>query len=314
MSTRLDIPFDIVQLLVEFSASSSLIAACSLSLVSHECQSWSDVYLFRFIVEPKEIKKDTVSNLLAKMCGPDASPRLLRARQHVRSLSWYEHIQSETLLYNLGHYLSLLPNVVQLCLWKNYLLELANDYKFDLAISHPNLRRVYTRSYILETLPAAKFDCSFWTTITHLQLEPHNSLYKDDSPFVHPLFANLNRLTHLAIGKPRHFGYNAQSATNLDVVISRVRSSFPSSLMLCLLCIEVELVAESTLRRITNLRLGNVDERIVLWAMPYLGKEYVVRGDGYDSDTFEVWCGIPDGKETFWEVGTSIQQTRKLNM
>ncbi|KAH8823223.1 hypothetical protein DL96DRAFT_266728 [Flagelloscypha sp. PMI_526] len=311
MSKPRELPFDIFELLVDFSASSNLDTARALSLVSHECQLRADVYLFRFLFEPEDPMKDCMSNILSKICSDNASPRLTRARQHVRSLSWFEHPQVHQVLYNLGHYLSLLPNLIQLCFRENYIPELGDtDFKFSFDVSHPNLKRILTRSFTAETLPSAKFDYPFWNTITHLQIEPDYPLYQPDSPFAQPLFTNLNHLTHLAIGSPRNLTYEEQPLSRVDTVISRVRSALPPSLILCLLSLELENATDELRRRITSLRLGHIDERIVLWSMPHLLEEYVVPGRSHDKDAFEVWCGIPEGKETFWEAGVAIQSMR----
>ncbi|KAH8823241.1 hypothetical protein DL96DRAFT_1713676 [Flagelloscypha sp. PMI_526] len=312
MSKRLELPFDVLQLLVEFSASSSTPGACVLSLVSHECQSWSDIHLFRFLVEPASAMKDSMSNLLDNMCSDNASPRLIRARKHVRSLSWFEHPQSRLILHNLGPYLFLLPNLVQLCVWENYIPELANDaFKFPLEKPHPSLRKVFTRSFTSESLPSAGFSYAFWSMITHLQLESDHSLDSNESPFAKPILATMDQLTHLAIGQPTNIDENEQHNVDIDIIISRVQAAFPPHLILCLLSIEPGLVVDRTQNQITSLRLGHTDERIVLWAMPHLEDEYVVLGASHSLTTFEVWSGLPDGKETFWEAGISIQKERK---
>ncbi|KAH8823244.1 hypothetical protein DL96DRAFT_1617019 [Flagelloscypha sp. PMI_526] len=313
MSKQWELPFDILQLLIEFSASSSISTACALSQVSHECQLWSDVHLFRFLIEWQDAydKSMSMSSLLAKMCHDEASPRLVRARQHVRSLSWFQLLSAD-ILYNIRLYIFLLPNLIQLCVWENYIPELANEaFNFAFDTSHPSLRKVFTCSYTLQSLPTDKFDYPFWKTITHLQLAPDYPLYGNDSPFAQPLLANLNSLTHLAFGPPKHFNISEQPVVDMGILISRLRANFPSSLMLCLLSIERELIARDTKTLITGLRLGNIDERIVLWSMLFTDGEYIVGCESHGKDAFQVWSGIPEGKETFWEAGSAIQKKRR---
>ncbi|KAH8823355.1 hypothetical protein DL96DRAFT_1617339 [Flagelloscypha sp. PMI_526] len=312
MPNRLELPFDIVQLLVEFAASSSNRTARVLSLVSHECQLWSDVHLFGFLVGRGSDLETIMVDLLDKMCYDDASPRLARARQHVRSLSWSQQ-PSGTALCSLQRYIIYFPNLIQLCLWENYIPELSNvEFKFDFEMTHPTLTRVFTCSFSLSTLPARKFDYPFWKTITHLQLAPDYPLYKNDSPFAQPLLVSMTRLTHFAIGPLRYPSYQEGKLTDLDILVSRLQLSFPPSLTLCLLGIDANLITDETQGRISNLRLGVTDGRIVLWSMPSVNEDFVVC---YESkDVFDVWSGIPDGKETFWEAGLACQRNRRQHL
>ncbi|KAH8823245.1 hypothetical protein DL96DRAFT_1617020 [Flagelloscypha sp. PMI_526] len=313
MSKRSELSFDILQLLVEFSASSNIGTACVLSRVSQQLQLWSDVHLFRFLVEWENLidEAKSMGGLLAKMCSDNASPRLIRARQHVRSLSWFQVLPTGTPRH-LRRYIFLLPNLIQLCAWGNYLPEFGNaDFGFNFEESHPSLRKVFTCSYTLKSLPKAKFDYPFWKTITHLQLAPNYSLCSDNSPFAQPLLTNLKHLTHLAIGSPRiRTVFIPQPVFSLDTLISRVQSAFPPSLQLCLISFEAELITTDTKSLVTSLQMGKVDKRIVLWSMPFVDGEYVVRSESRGTDAFQVWCGIPDEQETFWEAGESIQRMR----
>ncbi|KAH8823500.1 hypothetical protein DL96DRAFT_1617770 [Flagelloscypha sp. PMI_526] len=307
-----NLPRDIVQLLVEFSASCHQHTAQALSLVSHECQFWSDQYLFRFLVERDS--EYPISHLLESMCLDNkASPRFIRARWHVRSLSWCH--QTPLSLQHLHQFLSCLPNLVQLCFWENFIPELGSaesPHNFDFETTFPNLKRVHTCSFTSYSLPSRGFDYPFWKTVTHLQLHSIFPLDDDESPFKYPMFTTLNQLTHLAIGQPMEpASTEEESSQSLEIIITRVRASFPPSLMLCLLSIQEKVIVEETLERLEHLKLGHEDDRIVLWAMSFIGGEGVLALNSHTDEAFDVWSGIQEGQETFWEAGLAIQEKRR---
>ncbi|KAH8829376.1 hypothetical protein DL96DRAFT_1597878 [Flagelloscypha sp. PMI_526] len=314
------LPYDVLRFLVEFAASCDLGIAATLSMVSRECQRWSDVHLFRFLVWTGSRPK-SYFHLLDTICDDnDASLRLLQARQHVRALTWRMRPPDQIPLKKLCRTLTHLPNLVQLCLWENYIPELAlfpQDYNFNFDLVFPKLKRIYTCSNTLSSTTTKSFNSGFWSTITYLQISPEFPLYSPHSPFSDCLLVGLSNLTHLAIGEARKppVALRSNPSESLQLVVSRVQSSLPPNdrFQLCLLSIESSLCTEETGPQIDALRLGEVDHRIVLWSMSHfpLSFEGVVHASSGSDDVFDVWTGCPDEKVTFWEAGEAIQAQRK---
>ncbi|KAH8823524.1 hypothetical protein DL96DRAFT_278004 [Flagelloscypha sp. PMI_526] len=313
MPAMIQFPLSVLQLLVSFSASCDIPTARALSLVSDNFQRWADIYLFSSLSETNCTEKSLVQ-LLDQMCNESASPRLIRAKQYVRSLAWLPLPgPSNPFVSKIPRYLPHFPNLVQLCVWNGYLPELmARDPRlFDPQKSFPNLKRLHTCSFSASTLPRSGFQYPFWSTITHLQLELQYPIHDRESPFIKPLFTSLTQLTHLALGNPGRCFCPDGPERALKMVISRVQLAFPPSLILCLLNFGKELFADETQTQINALLSGETDHRIVLWSMPqFEGDDRVVSVESHGDDAFKVWCDLPDSQVTFWEAGEAVQRKR----
>ncbi|KAH8831749.1 hypothetical protein DL96DRAFT_1588888 [Flagelloscypha sp. PMI_526] len=308
MSHFLFVSYDILRLLFEFSASCNQGIASNLSLVSREAQLWVDPYLFRFLGQGTKHDSQRILRLLDDMYKADASSRLVRARSYVRGIvfgTW----EAGHRYQNLDLFLKSLPNLVNLCVWGNYLPEF---FRSDIALKDvipPRLRRVHTCSATLASLPDRKLDYPLWRQITHLQLHLDHEICDDYSPFSEPLLNTMHNLTHLAISSGDSSSA-MEPESDIALTVSRAKASFPATLQLCLLSLPPKLISQQTFPRIDSLRLGEVPE-VVLWSMPYYKAEFILDIDSRGPEVFSVWSGAPDGMLTFWEAGSEIQRQRK---
>jgi hypothetical protein len=110
-------------------------------------------------------------------------------------------------------------------------------------------------------------------------------------------------LTHLSLPAK---GSDSERDTNL--ALSRVRDSFPPSLVLCLLALKAPFGAseEDWILEMINTSI-KVDKRIVMCSehLQASTDEMVVA-----PDSFEAWCGVRDGEQTIWEIGEAILEKR----
>ncbi|KAH8823395.1 hypothetical protein DL96DRAFT_1713811 [Flagelloscypha sp. PMI_526] len=306
MKTINNLPLDVLRLLFEYAASSSLESAQTLSLVSKEVQFWTDPHLFH-TVQRKSHDGDYRLCLLDQMCLPEASTRLVQARNYVRIAAWEDFAPHS----NIKRALEKCPNIIQLCLWGNVFPFEPNDsgyHPFEITQSYPSLRRVATNIDDLENIPPSGFSCPFWMTITHLQVNYYSAVSSPETPFQVPLFAAMTSLTHLAFF-PSNSG--AQRELDYNVALSRIKNTFPPSLILCLLSLMApqDVAHENWLVHIVKTS-RNVDHRIVLWSWsPEDNADEVVVTN--EDDAYQVWCGVQDGVQTFWEMGEAILEKRK---
>ncbi|KAH8831750.1 hypothetical protein DL96DRAFT_1678099 [Flagelloscypha sp. PMI_526] len=310
MSPFPPISYDILRLLLEFPASCDRSIASNLSLVSKETQLWADPHLFRFLVRGTQYDDSKIILLADDMCSDRASPRLVRARSYVHVLV-FAVSEAGSMYDNLTRYFTLFPNLVNLCVWDNYLPELFELHIALRDVDPPRLRRIHTCSSSLESLPPQGFDYPLWRHITYLHLNIDYAICTEASPFSRPLFKTMRSLTHLAIGPGSFADMEVETERGIALTISRATASFPATLELCLLSFPPELISDHPSLRIDSIRLGEVPE-IVLWSMPYHKAEFILDVDSHGSDTLSVWSGAPVGKMTFWEAGSEIQRRRKL--
>ncbi|KAH8828890.1 hypothetical protein DL96DRAFT_1814195 [Flagelloscypha sp. PMI_526] len=307
MDTVHSLPLDILRLVFELSASTSVESAQVLSLVSKEVQRWTDPHLFQIVRKAGhnsfEISK---TSLLEQMCMPDASPRIIVARNYVRSLvldkfaSKGSHFPEQAL--------EIFPNLTQVCVWGNIfpLKGMGSlSQNFEITQSYPCLRRIATCLDSQANVPPNAFGSPSWMNITHLQVRSYRPISSDGSAFQLPLFISMTSLTHLALSRMID-----KEEYNADLAFSRVRKTFPPSLILCLL----DLMPSGTLainhwyRDMTN-RCLKVDERIVMW---WTGPKYDV-GEmvARTHNSFQDWCRVQDGEQTFWEMGEAVLKRRR---
>ncbi|KAH8828932.1 hypothetical protein DL96DRAFT_1814231 [Flagelloscypha sp. PMI_526] len=207
-----NLPLDVLRVLFEFSASASFETAKELSLVSKEVQHWFvmiDPHLFQIIQGSNQDSSRTC--LLDQMCMSDASPRLVLARNYVRAVAWELNVRNQSDIEKpLEHF----PNLVQICLWRNIFPHQPNHTAprsewDEITQAYPSLRRVSNISGIID-------QC------LHLILQ-----------FTSPILVDMPSLTHLSLPAK---GSDSERDTNL--ALSRVRDSFPPSLVLCLLALK----------------------------------------------------------------------------
>ncbi|KAH8825846.1 hypothetical protein DL96DRAFT_1610076 [Flagelloscypha sp. PMI_526] len=170
------VPLDVLRVLFEHAASADHTTACTLSLVSHEIQSWTDPLMFRFLNSHKD---HVLVPIFKNMCGPTPSPRLLRARSYVRGIAWNS---------------------------ENYLAEMADDpWSFDFLHSFPSLHRVRTGIWSTTLFPVKSLENPFWMSITHFHVDLQVPISSLESPFAREkLFSHMIKLTHLAIRAPKY--------------------------------------------------------------------------------------------------------------
>ncbi|KAH8828867.1 hypothetical protein DL96DRAFT_1595828 [Flagelloscypha sp. PMI_526] len=307
MATSHNLPLDILRLLFEYSASTSVESAKTLSLVSKKIQLWTDPHLFQIIqgLGVNLSGKYRIS-LPDRMCMSDASPRICLARHYVRAIEWKENVPK---LSYIEQALDSFPNLVQFCLGNNIFphrpRHLDPSKHFVITRNYPSLRRVATSLYAQPHLPLNAFESPFWMNITHLQVTCFRAMSEPDSPFQHLLFVNMPSLTHLALLS----AYYRDERVDVDLALSLVKQTFPSSLILCLLSLLTpEGISQgSWLVEMVNVSI-KVDKRIVIWSVDSEDNpaEVVVT-----KDPSQEWRGVQDGVQTFWEKGEAILKRRK---
>ncbi|KAH8798428.1 hypothetical protein DL96DRAFT_886525 [Flagelloscypha sp. PMI_526] len=137
---------DVLQLIIDIAASSSISAALVFSLVSHEVQSWADLFIFNCFTHRENAHNRNPSRwdtkrILEVLCSPHASPRLIRARSHVRTIVWQPRMDSRVLIQE---WLSTFPNLNQLCVWNSLfpLFPSTGQEDFDFNQVYPSLKRI----------------------------------------------------------------------------------------------------------------------------------------------------------------------------
>ncbi|KAH8828933.1 hypothetical protein DL96DRAFT_1595995 [Flagelloscypha sp. PMI_526] len=306
-----NLPLDILRLLFEFSASASLACARILSLVSKEIQLWfmafyphshvftytpfipirrTDPHLFQ-IVQGHVISSGNPTGSSLDMLLFNSSPRIVRARNFVRVVAF--------------------PSLTQLCLWRTFFPHKQHTHSllakiFEINERFPSLRRLATCIHRRSNLPLNAFKTPFWMTITHLQVRNNHGISSPDSPFQLPLFAAMSSLTCLALSVTAK-----ENEHDIGFALSRVRGTFPPSLILCILALRAptDINYEDWLTEIVSTGL-RVDDRIVLrsTASGDNAAEIVVSNG---SDSFQEWCGVQDGIQTFWEMGKAVLSRRR---
>ncbi|KAH8828899.1 hypothetical protein DL96DRAFT_1814202 [Flagelloscypha sp. PMI_526] len=300
MDVNHNLPLDILRLLFEFSASTNLKSAQALSLVAKEVQLWIDPYLFQIVrvVDDDDLGISKTS-LLDQMCKSDASPRFILARNYVRGIAWREFVSQESYVKQA---LENFPNLTQLCLWGNifpFQPQEIGGQKFEINNAYTSLRRVSTCVYDHLNLPQNAFGSPFWMTVTHLQIRHIGGLSTGYSPVQFPLFTAMTSLTHLALTP-----MTSEGELNVHVALSRVKKTFPPSLILCLLAVRAPLADQRDWLLDLSDACLKVDERIVLWSMSHMGDvDGVVTNGGH---TFQTWCGVQDKMHTFWDMGEAV--------
>ncbi|KAH8828928.1 hypothetical protein DL96DRAFT_1595990 [Flagelloscypha sp. PMI_526] len=302
MEATHNLPLDVLRLLFEFSASANFESAKTLSLISKEVQLWTDPHLFQIvqgfgISHTKRLK----ISLGDRMCMSNTSPRLILARRYVRAVAWEKHPPDKI---GIEMALEIFPNLVQLCIRSclPYGPE-SMPHGFVITHSYPTLRRMTTSLLGHSPFPPNIFESPFWTTLTHLQIKYLRFKYDFEPSFPSPLFINMRSLTRLALL------YTYHVELDVDIALSRIKETLPSSLILCLLSLAAppDLDRGPWLAELVKASF-KVDERIVIWSTE--------SGDDTEnivvtSHTFQEWCGIQDGVQTIWEMGEAILKRRQ---
>ncbi|KAH8828931.1 hypothetical protein DL96DRAFT_1595994 [Flagelloscypha sp. PMI_526] len=244
------------------------------------------------------------------MSMSDASPRLILARNYVHAIAWRRTVRKQS---NIEKILLHFPNLVQICFWRNIFprqpnLSAPRNECDEIPQTHPSLRRVSTCIFSERHVPRNTFGSPFWMAVTHLQLRYFLPMSSPDSPFQSPLLVDMPSLTHLALPAK---GGSSEIDTNL--ALSRVRDSFPQSLILCLLALRepLDTHGEDWVMEMANAGL-KVDRRIVIWSesCQVHSSDMVVTHD----DNFQEWCGLHDGVQTLWDKGEAILKRRDLRI
>ncbi|KAH8799211.1 hypothetical protein DL96DRAFT_1638042 [Flagelloscypha sp. PMI_526] len=258
MDALQNLPLDLVRLILEVSASRRESSAVSLSLVFHQIQSWCaqvDPFLFRYIYCFK-ITQDTTP-IPEWMCNSKASPRLIRARNYVEGIAWHPILGSTAALQV---WLSTFPNLKQLCLWNDLfpIILSTRSHQFNFERVYPALRRL--------CICLGRGD-PFWRHITQLHIQILLALSSDRSLLRWPVLGDMPSLTHLVLD-----GCRSENEPNIAAALTRVKASWPASLRLCILFVNIitdeetgEAVDERTGHILKWARSGRFDERLILW-------------------------------------------------
>ncbi|KAH8822145.1 hypothetical protein DL96DRAFT_344188 [Flagelloscypha sp. PMI_526] len=308
-NTTYNLPFDIIRVIFEFSASAHTTGALALTLVSREVQSWSDPHLFKFLVDSE--KGSRAFQSLEDMSSDGASPRLIRAREYVRAVAHRFRVWKVSFLQQ---YLALLPNIQRLYLWLIPFPNKEHDEMFNFSQVHPSLREVSILLPDAYDLAHNAFSRPFWSKITHLQVSPQSPLSYAASPFaVASLFAGMSSLTHLVIEDRILRDVDANTA------VSRVVASLPASRELCLLPVfqpPQPFICVADGRTWNRIIQGTMSDRIVVWwdgsidFVPPKPTEDLVHMDS--NSLLRYWWDPRDGELTFWERGEAILKKRRV--
>ncbi|KAH8828962.1 hypothetical protein DL96DRAFT_1814259 [Flagelloscypha sp. PMI_526] len=306
MTANHDLPIDILRLLFQFSASSSVHCALALSLVSKEVQRWTDPYLFEIVHKTgPNFSWAPKTSLLDQMLESEASPRIVFARNYVRTLAWDQYVFSEL---DVEDVLETFLNLTELCIWGNvfpYQVEDSPSKSFEITKGYPSLRKLSSCIRDRWMVPPSAFNSPFWMTITHLQLRYMTEISSSESAFQLPLFVPMTSLTHLAL-----LAFTGVSESNTDHGFSLVRKTFPPSLILCLLAVTSPPLDEhrgNWIAQMVDASL-NIDKRIVIcWTNPTDNVD-VMAVKSHDFD--EAWCRIQDRGQSLWEMGEAVLKGR----
>ncbi|KAH8828892.1 hypothetical protein DL96DRAFT_1595883 [Flagelloscypha sp. PMI_526] len=268
----------------------------------------TDPHLFEIVQEYKHrplVSKSLLLDQAIMSYASHASPRIVLARNYVRVIT-LGHMPAE---YYIQQALQILPSLIQIYLLSDlfpYHREPPSSQAFDFTWSHPSLRKISTAIGDRGSIPPNGFNSPFWMTITHLQLTYVSEISSSGSAFQLPLFVSMPSLTHLALS---YMGVGVEPDDSL--AFSRVRKSFPPSLILCLLGLRSFWIIESRhqLVGMTD-TFSDVDERIVLWWTnpKYDVDEMVVVNR---TDSFEGSCRVQGRVPTFWEMGEAVLKRRR---
>ncbi|KAH8828894.1 hypothetical protein DL96DRAFT_1595888 [Flagelloscypha sp. PMI_526] len=143
-------------------------------------------------------------------------------------------------------------------------------------------------------------------SITHLHLKYIHPISSSRSAFQLPLFVSMASLTHMALSPMA-----GMREFDTTVAFSRVRATFPPSLILCLLALVGPKDTDEGYWVTEMIQTGlKFDKRIVLWSFVSGGNtDEVVIIDG--GDGFQAWCGVQDGVQTFWDMGEAVLKRRQ---
>ncbi|KAH8828919.1 hypothetical protein DL96DRAFT_1595972 [Flagelloscypha sp. PMI_526] len=292
MEVSRNLPLDILRLLLEYSASTRFESARVLSLVSKEVQSWTDPHFFQTVNALFYSGKYAISSL-DRMCMPDASPRLVLARNYVRAVAWRSYVPKP---FYVKQALENFPDLAQVCIWSTVFPFQPEDTSsqsslrpFVITQMYPPLRRVATCIDGLSTVPPNAFGSPFWTTVTHLHLNYYRALSLPDSPFQQAFF----------------------NEDDFELAFTRVTANLPPSLKLCLLALTP---SRDSLRRPWLAKMvtisQNFDKRIVMWSRMFVDNSDELVGTS-DEDNFQAWCKFQDGAHTYWEMGEDVLKKRR---
>jgi hypothetical protein len=115
----------------------------------------------------------------------------------------------------------------------------------------------------------------------------------------------MSSLTHLAL-----LTKHPSREDDVNLAFSRIKKTFPPSLLLCLL----NLVPPRDLERLGNSELLStslkIDERIVMvtFVDEDNSDEIIIVHSG---DNFQDWCEVPDEVQTLWDKGEAILKRRR---
>ncbi|KAH8828958.1 hypothetical protein DL96DRAFT_1708131 [Flagelloscypha sp. PMI_526] len=308
MEASYNLPLDVLRLLFEFSASTSLESAKALSLTSKEVQLWTDPCIFETVYSFDNSSGTSWRSPLEQLCMSNASPRIVRARNYVRAVAWEDFVPQVSSVEKALEYF---PNLIQICLWDNLFPfrtqnESPHSHQFEITQMYPPLRRVTTCLDYRSNVPQNAFGSPFWMTITHLQVNYYGTVSSDDSPFQQPLFATMSSLTHLALS-----AMNQHSEPNADLALSLVKESFPPSLRVCLLALGAPSGVDHSYWLAEMVRASQkIDERLIMWSF--------VEEDSLDEivvtsgiPTFEAWGQVLNKGQTYWEAGEMVLKRRQ---
>ncbi|KAH8824195.1 hypothetical protein DL96DRAFT_1613351 [Flagelloscypha sp. PMI_526] len=281
----ISLPLDLAKLIIEFAASDdwSLRTSISLSLVSKEVQTWSDVYFFRDIVIEEDAIPLKTKTFMTEFSQENPPLRLHTARSHVRTFSTKQSDKEDTEDEEevVFRFLALCSNLHSIALWH---MSVPSGL-LDLSI--PSLRRL---SFGAGKHDQVSFSMPLFNSITHLEIAGYNS---SEWPALWSAgLRSIPSLTHLAL-----------DALPLSDCQSDLLKRLPASFSLVLVR-NIE-TYESELMQ------GVDDPRIVVFTdsddigLPFLD---------IFSDGFHAWTGQQPEEETYWVQGEKLSAKQRQNI
>ncbi|KAH8826069.1 hypothetical protein DL96DRAFT_1816516 [Flagelloscypha sp. PMI_526] len=291
-----EFPLDLVMEIIELASSLDLFrqTACSLSLVSHEIQAWSDKYLYRnlYIRSGGEcVSRD----FMERFVSDDAPSRFKRARPYVLGfVSRQDSNPHENIVERL---MAVCPNLCSLALWDLLLpvTFVSPGYVF------PNLKRVCISDLSARTSESShiSFRHPAFEHVTHLDLASFE--LSEWSLVWSAGIDSMPSLTHVILDFTR--------VDDRPLPISQAVSHMPPTLQVLILLVEnddfEDLIGKEIDFRVVFLVEESDGSRIMLTGE-------VLRGDVNGNQGFHMWAGEIQECESYWSKADQVVKARRL--
>ncbi|KAH8826068.1 hypothetical protein DL96DRAFT_1273945 [Flagelloscypha sp. PMI_526] len=290
-----DIPKDLARDIFELAAHPDRLSAraTSLSLVSREVQSWTDICLFRNIAFKSTMRTRAERSFLDAIISDDRSPRLEQARKYVRTISSQDQPDPEGLI---ERFVSVCPLLESIALWHMS----PKSQMLNLSIS--SLRKMTFYDDMGKDSLHFSLRYPLFHSLTHLDLGGWS--YKDWPRIRNAGIREMTSITHLVLSGL------SDGSIRVTEIISEMSSHLPPNLHLLFLLLDEGQVEEL-------LMIGasfHYDSRVVVAIDdPDFGSFYEALGVHVnDGIAWTSWTGETKWEESFWCQSNRLRDAKRL--